>query len=80
MSDQSASVAALDFCKWTQVETDVFVPHRKYLVISHSSPCFSRASVAAFVHGNCIFCLYQWKGYETKFRQIIIVVKESLTY
>ena len=38
-----ASAAASEFCEWVQVGTDVYVPHRKYQVKSHSSPWFSAA-------------------------------------
>ena len=34
----SASAAASDFCEWVQVGIEVYIPHRKYQVKSHSSP------------------------------------------
>ena len=30
--------AASEFCFWMQVEIDLYIPHRKYQVKSHSSP------------------------------------------
>ena len=33
-----ASSAASEFCQWVQVETDVYIPQRKYQVKPHSSP------------------------------------------
>ena len=33
-----ASAAATEFCEWVQVETDVYIPHRKYQLKPHSSP------------------------------------------
>ena len=38
---------------------DVYIPHRKYQVKSHSSPWFSVACAAAIVHRNDFFLLYQ---------------------
>ena len=34
----SAPAAASDFCEWVQVGIEVYIPHRKYQVKSHSSP------------------------------------------
>ena len=51
--------AASEFCQWVQVGNDVYIPHRKYQVKPHSSPWFSAACVAAIVHRNHFFCLYQ---------------------
>ena len=68
----SASAAASEFCEWVQVETDVYIPHRKYQVKPHSSPWFSAACAAAIVHRNHFFRLYQKdKSSESKvkFRQ-----------
>ena len=48
----SASAAASEFCEWIQVGIDVYIPHRKYQVKSHSSPWFSAAWAAAIVHRN----------------------------
>ena len=67
-----ASTAASEFCEWVQVEIDVYIPHRKYQVKPHSSPCFSAACAAAIVHRNHFFRFYQQnKSSESKvkFRQ-----------
>ena len=53
------SPAASEFCEWVQVEVDVYIPHCKYQVKPHSSPWFSAAFVAAMVHRNHFFRLYQ---------------------
>ena len=37
------SAATSKFCEWVQVGIDVYIPHRKYQVKSHSSPLFSTA-------------------------------------
>ena len=68
----SASAAASEFCEWVQVGTDVYIPHRKYQVKSHSSPWFSAACAAAIVHRNHFFRLYQREkssDSKVKFRQ-----------
>ena len=52
-----ASAAASEFCEWVQVGIDVYIPHRKYQVKSHSSPWFSAACAAAIVHRNHFFRL-----------------------
>ena len=68
----SASAAASEFCEWVQVGIGVYIPHRKYQVKPHSSPLFSAACVAAIVHRNHFFRLYQQnKSSESKvkFRQ-----------
>ena len=68
----SASAAASEFCEWIQVGSDVYIPHRKYQVKSHSSPWFSAACDAAIVHRNHFFRLHQKdKSSESKvkFRQ-----------
>ena len=68
----SAYAAASQFCEWVQVGIDVYIPHRKYQVKPHSSPWFSTACVAAIVHRNHFFHLYQQnKSSESKlkFRQ-----------
>ena len=54
----SASAAASKFCGWVQVGTDVYMPHCKYQVKSHSSLWFSAVFAAAIVHRNHFFCLY----------------------
>ena len=67
-----ASAAASEFCEWIQVGIDVYIPHRKYQVKSHSSPWFSAACAAAIVHRNHFFHLYQRKkssDSKIKFRQ-----------
>ena len=55
----NASAAASKFCKWVQVEIDVYISNRKYQVKLHLSPWFSTESAAAIVHRNHCFCLYQ---------------------
>ena len=47
--------AASEFCEWVQVGMDVYIPHCKYQVKPHSSPCFSAARAAAIVHRNHFF-------------------------
>ena len=65
-----ASAAATEFCEWIQVGIDVYIPHRKYQVKSHSSPWFSAACAAAIVHRNHFFHLHQReKSSDSKFRQ-----------
>ena len=67
-----ASAAASEFCEWIQVGIDVYIPHRKYQVKSHSSPWFSAACAAAIVHRNHFFRLYQREkssDFKVKFRQ-----------
>ena len=54
-----ASAAASEFCEWIQVGIDVYIPHRKYQVKSHSSLWFSAACAAAIVYRNHFFRLYQ---------------------
>ena len=61
-----------ELCEWVQAGIDVYIPHRKYQVKSHSSPWFSAGCAAAIVHTNHFFRLYQQnKSSEskTKFRQ-----------
>ena len=55
----SASAPASEFCEWVQAGIDVYIPHRKYQVRSHSSPWFSAACAAAIARRNHFFCLYQ---------------------
>ena len=55
----SASAAASEFCEWVRVGIGVYIPHRKFQVKSHSSPLFSASCVAAIVHRNHFFHLYQ---------------------
>ena len=50
--------AASEFYEWVQVGINVYVPHRRYQVKSHSSQCFfsfSSAWAAAIVHRNQFF-------------------------
>ena len=54
-----SSTAASEFCKWVQFGIDVYIPHRKYQVKSHSSSWFSATFAAAIVHRNHFFRLYQ---------------------
>ena len=68
----SASAAASEFYEWIQVGIDVFIPHRRYQVKSHSSTWFSAAFAAAIAHRNHVFRLHQQsKSSESKvkFRQ-----------
>ena len=68
----SAFAAASKFCEWVQVGIDVYIPHCKYQVKPHLSPCFSAACAAAIVHSP-LFCLYQQnKSSESKvkFRRV----------
>ena len=67
-----ASSAASEFCEWIQVGIDVYISHRKYQVKLNSSPWFSASCVAARVHRNHFFCLYQKdksSDSKVKFRQ-----------
>ena len=67
-----AFAAASEFCERVQVGIDVYIPHRKYQVKPHSSPCFSAACASAIVHRNHFFCLYQREkssDSKVKFRQ-----------
>ena len=77
----SASAAVSEFCKWIQVGIDVYIPHRKYQVKLYSSPWFSVSCVAAIVHRNHFFCLYQKNKYsdsKVKFRQVSNCYKRFL--
>ena len=68
----SASAATSKFSKWIQVRIEVYIPHRKYQVKSHSSPWFLAACAAAIVHRNHFFRLYQIEkssDSKVKFRQ-----------
>ena len=55
----SASASASEFRVRVQIGIDVYIPHRKYQVKPHSSPCFLAACAAALVHRNHFFHLYQ---------------------
>ena len=50
-----ASAAATEFFEWDQVGNNVYAPHRKYQVKSHSFSWFSAACFAAIAHKNSIF-------------------------
>ena len=66
------SAAASESCDWVQIGIDVYIPHRKYQVKSHSSSWFSAACAAAIVYRNYFFCLYQKdksSGSKVKFKQ-----------
>ena len=68
----SASAAASEFFEWVRVGIDVYIPHGRYQVKTHSSPWFSAACAVAVVHRNHYFRLYQQnKSSESKvkFRQ-----------
>ena len=54
----SASAAANDFCEWVQVGIDIYIPHRKYQINPHSSPCILAACATAIVHRNHFFSLH----------------------
>ena len=67
-----ASAAASEFCESVLVGIDVYIPHRKYQVKTHSSPWFSVACAAAIDHRNHFFCLYEKdksSDSKVKFRQ-----------
>ena len=68
----SGSAALSEFYEWVQVGIDVYIPHRKYQVKPHSTPCFPTTCAAAIVHRNHFFRLYQHNKYsesKVKFRQ-----------
>ena len=50
-----ASAVASEFCGLVQVEVDIYFPHRKYQVNSHSSPWFLASCTATIVHRNYLF-------------------------
>ena len=65
----SASAATTEFRECLQVGIDVYIPHRKYQVKPHASPWFSSACVAAIVHRNYFFRLYQQNNsFESKLK------------
>ena len=58
------------FCEWVQAGIDVYIPHPKYQVKSHSSPWFSAASAAAIVLRNYFFvCTNKSSESKVNFRQ-----------
>ena len=63
-----ASAAASEFCQWIQVGIDVYIPHRKYQVKSHSSPWFSAACAAA-IEKNRLYQREKSSDSKVKFRQ-----------
>ena len=69
------SAAASECREWVQIETDVYIPHCKYQIKPHSSPCFSAACTDVIVHRNHFLHLYQQShSSESKvnFRQTIV--------
>ena len=55
----SASAAATKVFEWVQVGIDIYIPHCKYQVKSHSPPGFLAACLAAIVSRNHFFYIYQ---------------------
>ena len=55
----SVSAGASEYCEWVGVGIDVYIPHRKCQVKSHSSPWLSASCAADIVHRNHFFRLYQ---------------------
>ena len=51
----SSSAPAGEFCDLVQVGIDIYIPHLRYQVKSHSSPWFLVACAAAIVHRNQFF-------------------------
>ena len=77
----SSSAAASEFCDWGQVGIHAYIPHRKNQAKHHSPTWFSAACVAAIVHRNHFFCLYQQNDSsesKVKFRRAIIPTKRFL--
>ena len=79
------SEAAAEFCKWIQVEIDVYIPHHEYQVNHRSSPWFFAADVAAIAHGNHLDSIHQRNisaVFENKlirnFSRLLIVTKGFL--
>ena len=79
----ASAAAASEFCEWVRVGIDLYIPHRKYQVKSHSSPWFSAFCAAAIIHRNHFFLLYQKdksSDSKVKFRQLYAnKTKESIT-
>ena len=46
----TSAAAASEFCEWVQIGIDVYIPHIKYQVKTHSSPWFSVACASAIVN------------------------------
>ena len=55
----SASGAVSEFCEWVQVGIDVYIPHCKCQFKPHLFLWFWTACVAAIVHKNHFFGMYQ---------------------
>ena len=53
-----SAAAASEFCEWVEVAIDVYIPHCKHQVKSHSSSWISAACAAAMIHRNHFFHLY----------------------
>ena len=51
-----SAYAPSKFCEWVQVGIDVYSPHYKNQVKSHSSPYFPDPWAAAIVHRNHFLC------------------------
>ena len=65
----SASAAGGEFCECLPIGIEVYIHHHKYQVKLHSFPWFSIACVAAIVHRNYFFHLYQQnKSSESKLK------------
>ena len=63
--EHTASASGGEFCEWALV--DLYIPHQKYQVKSHSSLWFSAVSSAAIVHRNHFLSLHQNnKSFESK--------------
>ena len=56
---RSASAVYTELFDLVQVGTDVYIPHRKDKVKSHSSPWFSAACATAIIHRDHFFRLFQ---------------------
>ena len=52
------STGASEFSDWVEVGIYVCIPHCKYQVKSHSSPCFSATCATAMGYRNQYFRLY----------------------
>ena len=54
----SLNSAASEFWERVQVGVDVYIPHCKNQVKSHSSPWFSAGCAATIVYRNHFYCWY----------------------
>ena len=81
-SDFTVRLVETDLGRWSLVVavisvegypfSDVYIPHHKYQVKPHLSPWFSATCVAAIVHRNNFFHLYEQNKFsesKVKFRQ-----------